>query len=221
MKLLFNAVFKFILGVLLVGLLIFIPAGTLDYYNGWLFVLLMFIPMLILGVVLFIASPQLLRERIDGKEKEKTQKGIIAFSGVAIFGGFVIAGIDFRFGWSQVPVWVTIIASCVFLLSYALYCEVMRENVYLSRTIKIQSNQKVIDCGLYGIVRHPMYSVTIFLFLMIPLILGSLYSFIIFLHYPIIIVVRIKNEEKILEEGLAGYKEYKKRVKYRLIPFIW
>lgn len=212
---------KFLCGVLLVGLLLFLPAGTLSYPGGWLFVGVLFIPMLILGVVLFARSPELLRRRLDNKEKEGTQRGVVALSGVVFTAGFVLAGLDFRFGWSQVPVAVVIAATVLFLVAYGLYAEVMRENVYLSRTVKVEEGQRVIDTGLYGIVRHPMYAVTVLLFLMIPLILGSWYSFAVFLAYPVLIAVRIGNEEKLLSAELAGYEEYKKKVKYRLIPFVW
>lgn len=221
MKLLLSALVKFLCGVLLVGLLLFLPAGTLSYPGGWLFVGVLFIPMLILGVVLFARSPELLRRRLDNKEKEGTQRGVVALSGVVFTAGFVLAGLDFRFGWSQVPVAVVIAATVLFLVAYGLYAEVMRENVYLSRTVKVEEGQRVIDTGLYGIVRHPMYAVTVLLFLMIPLILGSWYSFAVFLAYPVLIAVRIGNEEKLLSAELAGYEEYKKKVKYRLIPFVW
>ena len=205
----------------MVGLLLFLPAGTVHYPNGWLFAGLLFIPMLILGTVLLIKAPDLLKKRLDTKEKETAQKGVLALSALLFLGGFIVAGLDFRFGWSRVPTWLVIAASVVLLIAYALYAEVMRENAYLSRTVKVQENQKVVDTGLYGIVRHPMYAVTVWLFLAIPLVLGSWWSFLCFLHYPIIIVIRILNEEKVLTEGLAGYGEYKKKVKYRLIPFIW
>ena len=221
MKLLMNAIVKFICGILMVGLLIFLPAGTLDYPNGWLFAALLFVPMLILGAVLFIKSPDLLKRRLDSKEKEQTQRGVVVLSGLMFLGGFIVAGLDFRFGWSSVPTWLVIAASAILLISYALYAEVMRENAYLSRTVKVEKDQKVIDTGLYGIVRHPMYAVTLWLFLAIPIVLGSRYSLICFAHYPIVIIVRILNEEKVLERELDGYSDYKKKVKYRLIPFIW
>lgn len=221
MKLLMNAIVKFICGILMVGLLIFLPAGTLDYPNGWLFAALLFVPMLIIGAVLFIKSPDLLKRRLDSKEKEQTQRGVVALSGLMFLGGFIVAGLDFRFGWSSVPTWLVIAASVILLISYALYAEVMRENAYLSRTVKVEKDQKVIDTGLYGIVRHPMYAVTLWLFLAIPIVLGSWYSLICFAHYPIVIIVRILNEEKVLERELDGYSDYKKKVKYRLIPFIW
>ena len=221
MKLLMNAIVKFICGILMVGLLIFLPAGTLDYPNGWLFAALLFVPMLILGAVLFIKSPDLLKRRLDSKEKEQTQRGVVALSGLMFLGGFIVAGLDFRFGWSSVPTWLVIAASAILLISYALYGEVMRENAYLSRTVKVEKDQKVIDTGLYGIVRHPMYAVTLWLFLEIPIVLGSWYSLICFAHYPIVIIVRILNEEKVFERELDGYSDYKKKVKYRLVPFIW
>lgn len=221
MKLLLSALVKFLCGVLLVGLLLFLPAGTLSYTGGWLFVGVLFIPMLILGVVLFVRSPELLRRRLDNKEKEGIQRGVVALSGVVFTAGFVLAGLDFRFDWSQVPVAVVIAATVLFLVAYGLYAEVMRENAYLSRTVKVEEGQRVIDTGLYGIVRHPMYAVTVLLFLMIPLILGSWYSFAVFFAYPVLIAVRIGNEEKLLSAELAGYEEYKKKVKYRLIPFVW
>jgi protein-S-isoprenylcysteine O-methyltransferase Ste14 len=209
------------MGLLLVGAMLFWPAGGFDYVNGWLFCGLLFVPMLILGVVLLIKSPDLLRKRLDSRESEKTQKGVIAWSGLLFFVGFVLAGLDHRFGWSSVPAWVVAAASVVLLISYALYAEVMRENAYLSRKIEIQEGQQVVDTGLYGIVRHPMYAVTLWLFLSIPLVLGSWYSLICFAFYPAAIVVRILNEERVLVAGLEGYAEYRKRVKYRLIPFIW
>ncbi len=221
MKLAFSALMKFAIGLLLVGALLFLPAGTFFYGNAWLFIGLLFVPMLILGTVLLIKSPELLEKRVSAKEKENTQKSVVALSGLLFIAGFVVAGLDFRFGWSNVPVWVVIVSSIVLLVSYALYGEVMRENAYLSRTVEVQKDQKVIDCGLYGIVRHPMYAVTVWLFLAIPLVLGSWWSFLCFVPYIAVIAVRIRNEEKVLEEGLDGYREYKKRVKYRLFPFLW
>ena len=221
MKLFFNAITKFIMGFLMVGLLVFLPAGSFSYVYGWLFISLLFIPIFILGIILLLKSPDLLKKRLNGKEKENTQKGVVAFSALIFLAGFIISGLDFRFCWSYVPKIVTIIASVFFIASYILYAEVMRENVYLSRTIEVQENQKVIDTGLYGVVRHPMYMATIIMFLMIPLILGSWVAFIIFLAYPVVIAVRIKNEEKILSEQLDGYIQYKQKVKYRIIPFVW
>lgn len=221
MKLLINGLAKFICGLLMVGLLIFLPAGTLGYPYGWLFIGLLFVPMLLAGFVMFFKSPDFLSRRLDAKEKQGTQKGVIAFSGLMFIAGFVVAGLDFRFGWSQMPLPVTIMASVLFLAAYGLYAEVMRENAFLSRTIKVEEGQKVVDTGLYGIVRHPMYMATILLFLMIPLVLGSWYALIAFVFYPAIIIVRIKDEEDLLTRELSGYAEYKLKVKYRIIPFIW
>ena len=221
MKLLISALTKFLMGLLLVGAMLFWPAGGFDYLNGWLFCGLLFVSMMILGAVLFVKSPDLLRKRLDGREKEKTQKGVIAWSGLFFFVGFVLAGLDHRFGWSFLPTWLVIVASVVLLISYALYAEVMRENAYLSRKIEVQEGQKVVDTGLYRIVRHPMYAVTLWLFLSIPVVLGSWYSLICFAFYPIAIVVRILNEEKVLTDELDGYADYKTRVRYRLIPWIW
>lgn len=221
MKLLLSALTKYIMGLLLVGALLFVPAGTLDFVNGWLFIVLLFVPMLILGAVLFIKSPELLKKRLDAKEKENTQKGVVALSALLFLAGFIVAGLDHRFGWTQVPRWCVLLSSVILLVSYALYAEVMRENAYLSRTIKVQEDQKVIDKGLYSIVRHPMYAVTIWLFLSIPVILGSWWALLCFLPYVAVIVIRITNEEKVLEAGLEGYSDYKKRVKYRIIPFVW
>lgn len=221
MKLIFNALTKYMFGLLLVGVLLFLPAGSFGYMNGWLFVGLLFLPMLLLGVVLLIRSPQLLEKRLNANETEKTQKRVVAVAGLLFVLGFVVAGLDFRFGWSRIPFWVVAAASVVMLVSYGLYAEVMRENAYLSRTIEVQDDQKIVDTGLYGIVRHPMYAVTVWLFLSIPVVLGSWWSFLCFLPYVAVIVVRIQNEEKVLETGLCGYSEYKKQVKYRLLPLIW
>lgn len=220
-KLFLSALTKFLCGLVLVGALLFLPAGSFAFTGGWIFIGLLFIPMLILGAVLLIKSPELLEKRLDAKEKENAQKGVVALSGLLFLAGFIIAGLDYRFGWSHVPTWLVIVASVILLASYALYAEVMRENAYLSRTIEVQEGQKVVSTGLYGIVRHPMYAVTVWLFLSIPLVLGSFFSLLCFLPYPIIMVVRISNEEKVLAEGLDGYADYKKKVKYRLIPFIW
>ena len=220
-KLLISALSKFIAGIVLMGLVLFLPAGTWNYSNAWLFLGLLFIPMLILGVVLFLKAPELLEKRLQSKEKESTQKGVVAVSGLMFIGSFVLAGLDFRFGWTNVPVWVVATAAIVLLASYGMYGEVMREHAYLSRTVEVQENQKVIDTGLYGIIRHPMYTATIFLFLAIPVVLGSWIAFAVMLLYPAAIIARIGNEEKVLEEGLQGYTEYKKKVKYRLVPFIW
>lgn len=221
MKLFFNAFIKFTLGLLLVTALLFLPAGSFFYFNGWLFIGLLFVPMLILGAVMLFKAPHLLQKRLNAKETEKTQKGVVALSGILFIGGFIVAGLDFRFDWSAVPLWAVIASSVALLVSYALYSEVMRENAYLSRTVEVQEDQIVIDTGLYGIVRHPMYAVTVWLFLSIPVVLGSWWSLLCFLPYVAVIAVRIRNEEKVLEEGLKGYSEYKKRVKYRLFPFIW
>lgn len=220
-KLLISAVTKFLAGLVLMGIVLFLPAGTFEYFNGWLFIGLLFIPMLFLGVALFFKAPTLLEKRLQSKEKENTQKGVVAASALMFIGAFVIAGLDYRFGWTRVPMWLVLVAAVILLAAYAMYAEVMRENAYLSRTVEVQENQKVIDTGLYGVIRHPMYTATIFLFLAIPLVLGSFISFGIMLLYPIVIVMRIGNEEKVLEEGLQGYKEYKKKVKYRLVPFVW
>ena len=220
-KLFIEAIFKFLLGVILVGLLIFIPAGTIDFFNGWLFMLILFIPMFIAGIIMLIKSPKLLKSRLDAKEKETEQRKVVALSASMFLLGFIVAGLDYRYNITKVPNIVVVIASIIFIMSYMIYAEVLRENAYLSRTIKVEKNQRVIDTRLYKIVRHPMYSATIFLFLSMPLILGSFVSFIIFLIYPFIIIKRIKNEEEILEKKLKGYKEYKNKVKYRLIPFIW
>ena len=217
----FHAIIKFISGVILIGMLIFLPAGTFDFPNGWLLVELLFIPMSLAGIVMMIKNPSLLQKRLNVKEKDKEQDAVVKLSGLMFLSGFIVAGLDFRFGWSELSKTVIICASALFIISYILYAEVLRENTYLSRIIEVQENQKVIDSGLYGIVRHPMYTATLILFLSMPLVLGSLYSFIIFLAYPFIIAKRIKNEEKLLENELEGYKEYKTKVKYRLIPFIW
>lgn len=221
MKLLIEALAKFTCGLLLVGLLIFLPAGTVNYLHGWLLIGLLFAPMLVAGLVMVRRSPEFLKRRLDAKEKQTVQKGVVAFSGLMFVAGFAVAGLDFRFGWSKMPIGVVITASVLFLIAYALYAEVMRENAYLSRTIRVEEGQTVVDAGLYGIVRHPMYGVTILLFLMIPLVLGSWYALIAFAFYPAIIIVRIKDEEKLLTKELSGYTEYKQKVKYRIIPFIW
>ena len=221
MKLLINALTKFILGLIVVGTLLFLPAWTLTYPNAWLFIALLFIPMLCMGALLFIKAPELLRKRLNNKEKEKTQQGVIALSGLMFPVGVVVCALDFRFKWSAVPLWAVVAASVLFLTGYAMYAEVMRENAYLSRTVEVQDGQKVIDTGLYGIVRHPMYLATLLMFVPLPLILGSLWGLIPFALYPAVTVIRILNEEKVLTEGLIGYAEYKKKVKFRLIPFVW
>ena len=221
MKLLFEALAKFACGLLMVGLLIFLPAGTLCYSYGWLLIGLLFGPMLIAGFVMLLKTPDFLAKRLDVKEKQSAQKGVVAASGLMFIVGFVVAGLDYRFGWSQMPMPVTIAASVLFLMAYALYAEVMRENAYLSRTIKVEEGQKVVDTGLYSIVRHPMYMATILLFLMVPVVLGSWYALIVFGFYPAIIIVRLQNEEDLLTRELPGYEAYKKKVKYRIIPFVW
>ena len=221
MKLLISGLTKFTCGLLLVGLLIFLPAGTLRYHNGWLLIGLLFVPMLIAGLVMFFKSPEFLAKRLDAKEKQAAQKGVLALSGLMFIGGFVVAGLDFRFGWSRVSTPVVTVASVLFLVAYALYAEVMRENAYLSRTVRVEEGQTVVDTGLYGIVRHPMYMATTLLFFMIPIVLGSWYALIIFAVYPAIIIVRLKDEEDLLTRELPGYAEYKQKVKYRLIPFVW
>ena len=221
MKLLKGAIIKFILGLLIIGMLLFIPAKSLKYWNVWLLMGLLFVPMFIVGIILLIKNPQLLEKRLNAKETEKDQKQVILFSAIMFISGFIIAGLNYKYNWNKLPNIVVIVSIILFILSYILYAEVLRENTYLSRTIEVQKDQKVIDTGLYGIVRHPMYSVTIILFLTMPLILNSIISFIIFLIYPIIIIKRINNEEKVLEKELKGYKEYKKKIKYKLIPFIW
>ena len=220
-KLFVGAILKFLLGVVLVGVLIFFPAGTLAFFNGWLLMGILFIPMFCAGIVMMFKNPELLKSRLDAKEKQKDQSMVVKLSGLMFLAGFIVAGLDFRFGWFTLPKGVAIGGAAVFLVAYILYAEVLRENTYLSRTIQVQENQKVIDTGLYGIVRHPMYSATLLLFLSMPIVLGSLYSFIIFLAYPFIIAKRIKGEEAFLEKELDGYREYKQKVKYRLIPFIW
>ena len=220
-KLFVQAITKFLLGVLLVGILLFLPAGTLAFPNGWLFMGILFIPMFCAGIMMMFKNPELLKKRLNAKEKEREQSIVVKLSGLMFIAGFVVVGLGVRYNWYTLPKGVSVIAAVVFLIAYLLYAEVLRENTYLSRTIEVQENQKVIDTGLYGIVRHPMYAVTLLLFLAMPLVLGSLYSFIIFLMYPFIIAKRIKNEEMVLEKELQGYREYKEKVKYRMIPFVW
>lgn len=220
-KLFLGAIVKFLLGVALVGTLIFLPAGTLNFLNGWLLMAILFVPMFVAGVVMMVKNPSLLASRLEAKEKQKAQDVVVKLSGLMFLGGFVVAGLDYRFAWLVLPQGVSIAAAVLFLCAYLLYAEVLRENTYLSRTIRVQEGQTVVDTGLYGIVRHPMYSATLLLFLSMPLVLGSLYAFLIFLAYPFIIAGRIKHEEAFLEEELAGYAAYKKKVKYRLIPLIW
>ena len=221
MKLLLKALFTLLFGFAFMGLLLFLPAGGFHYTYGWLFLGLLFAPMALLGLFLFIKSPDLLAKRLNAKEKEKTQQGVIAFSALMFPVGFLVSAFDFRFSWSSVPVWCVALSSVLFLVGYAMYAEVMRENVYLSRTVEVQENQKVIETGLYGIVRHPMYLATFLMFLPMPLILGSFWGLIPFAFYPVIIVIRILNEEQVLARELEGYTDYMKKVKYRLIPFIW
>lgn len=220
-KLLAQGLLKMLSGMLAMGLVLFLTAGSWRYFNGWLFCGLLFLPMLVLGVALFWKAPALLEKRLNTREKEKAQMGIVAVAGLLFMAAFAAAGLDFRFGWTHVPSWLVCLAAVIQLAAYGLYAEVLRENAYLSRTVEVQENQKVIDTGLYGIVRHPMYTATILLFLAMPLVLGSWLSFGLMLFYPVVIVFRIRNEEKVLEAGLEGYTEYKQRVHYRLIPFIW
>ena len=220
-RLMASAGIKFLMGLVLVGLLIFLPAGTMDYPNGWLFMAVLFVPMLIAGVVMALRSPELLKKRLNVKEKESEQKSVVVMSGIMFIAAFVVAGFNYRYSWIVMPSWVVWGAVVLFLLSYLMYAEVLRENAYLSRTIEVQEGQKVIDTGLYGIVRHPMYSATIMLFLSMPLVLGSLPSFVIMLAYIPLIAKRIKNEEQVLLDGLEGYAAYCARVRYRLLPFVW
>ena len=220
-KLLPQALAKFFLGVLLVGLLVFLPAGTLHYPQGWLFLGILFIPMFLAGLVMMAKNPALLKRRLDAKESHAEQDRMVKLSGLMFLAGFILAGLTFRFDWFVLPMDVSLGAAVVFLLAYGLYAEVLRENTWLSRTIQVQENQTVVDTGLYGIVRHPMYSATVLLFLAMPLILGSLYAFLIFLTYPLIIAKRIRSEEAFLEKELSGYRAYKQKVKWRMIPFIW
>ncbi len=221
MRLLISGLLKLIFGFVLIGAMLFLPAGTFDYLGAWLFIGVLFIPMIIMGGVLLFRSPDLLARRLDGKEKAKTQRGVVALSGLMFPIGFVLSALDFRFGWSELPTPMQIVAAVVFIFGYVLYAEVMRENAYLSRTVKVEAGQRLISTGLYGVVRHPMYFATLFMFLSIPFILGSFWGAIPFLLYPIIIVVRIIDEERLLSSELCGYEEYKVRVKYRLLPFIW
>ena len=220
-KLFLQAIMKFLLGVLLVGALIFWPAGTFRYFNGWLLMGILFVPMFVAGIVMMIKNPDLLKSRLNAKETQKDQSMVVKLSGLMFLAGFIVSGLGVRFGWYTLPDTVVWVGTALFLAAYALYAEVLRENTYLSRTIEVQEDQKVIDTGLYGIVRHPMYSATLLLFLSMPLVLGSVYAFIIFLAYPLIIVKRLKSEEAFLEKELKGYREYRQKVKYRLIPYIW
>ncbi len=220
-KLFIQAIVKFILGVVLVGVLIFLPAGSLLFFHGWLLMGILFVPMFLAGIVMLFKNPQLLQKRLNAKEKQRDQSLVVKLSGLMFLAGFIVAGLGYRFDWYTLPKGLVLCAAAVFLIAYLLYAEVLRENTYLSRTIEVQEHQKVIDTGLYGIVRHPMYSATLLLFLSMPLVLGSVYSFVIFLVYPFLIAKRIKGEEELLERELAGYREYKQKVRYRLIPFIW
>ena len=220
-SLFFRAIGKLLMGLALLALLLFLPAWTLYYPQAWLFLGILFIPMILVGIVLFVKSPDLLEKRLDAKEEESEQRSVVALSGLMFLAAFILAGLSFRFGWLMLPFPVSIAAAVVFLAGYVMYAEVLRENTYLSRTIEVQEDQKVIDTGLYGVVRHPMYLATVILFLAMPLILGSVISFLIMLVYLPIIAKRIRNEELVLEEGLPGYREYKEKVKYRLIPFLW
>lgn len=216
-----QAVLKFVLGLVLVNILIFFPTGTFYYWHAWLFIGILFIPMFFAGIVMMFKNPELLKKRLNAKEQQTEQDLVVKLSGLMFVLGFVIAGLNFRFKWITLPEWVSWLATVIFLFSYLLYAEVLRENTYLSRTVEIQQDQKVIGTGLYGIVRHPMYSATIIMFLSMPLVLGSILSFIIFLGYPLIVAKRIRNEEILLEKELEGYIEYKKKVRYRIIPFVW
>ena len=221
MKLLINGLLKYFCGLVLVGLLIFLPAGSLRFSWGWLLMGLLFGPMLAAGLVMFFKSPEMLSKRLDAKEKQRTQKGVLGFSGLMFIGVFVVAGLDFRFGWSRMPLAVTVTASVLFLLAYGLYAQVLRENAWLSRTVRVEEGQQVVDTGLYGLVRHPMYMATLLLFGMMPLVLGSWYALIPFAAYPAIIVARLKDEEALLSRELPGYEAYQRKVRFRLIPFIW
>ena len=220
-KLLLQGLGKYVLGLLLTGLLIFLPAGSLRFWNGGLLMAVLFIPMLLVGLALFVKAPELLRRRLNAKEREREQKGVLAWSGLLFVGAFVIAGLGYRFGWFMLPRWACLIFAGVFLLGYALYAEVLRENEYLSRTVEVQAGQRVVESGLYGVVRHPMYLATLLLFLSMPLILGSVYAFALLLGYLPLIAARIRGEEALLERELKGYRAYKQKVRYRLIPGIW
>lgn len=221
MKLFAEAMLKFIAGVVLVGVMIFLPAGSIRFLRGWLLMGILFIPMFVAGIVIMIKVPELLKKRLDAKEKRSKQDMIVKLSGLMFIAGFVLSGLGYRFNWYMLPRWASVAAAAVFLIAYALYAEVLRENAYLSRTIEVQKGQRVVDTGLYGIVRHPMYAATLMLFLSMPLVLGSVYAFIVFLAYPALIVGRLLNEEELLANELKGYREYRQKVKCRLIPFIW
>ena len=220
-KLFYQALMKFLSGVVILGLLIFLPAGSFHYWQGWLMMGVLFVPMFVAGLILMVKNPELLRKRLNAKEDEREQKAVVALSAVVFVVAFVVAGLNWRFQWLVLPVWVVWLAATLFLFGYILYVEVLRENTYLSRTVEVQENQKVIDTGLYGIVRHPMYMSTNILFLMMPLVLASPISFLVMLLYIPLIAKRIRNEEAVLEQGLKGYREYKQRVKYKVIPYIW
>lgn len=220
-QLIINALSKLIVGLGMIALLLFVPAGTWHYWHAWLLLALLFIPMICLGIGMLFFSPQLLSKRLNNKEKERTQKHVVVFSGLMFLGGFILCGLDHRFAWSQVPFWVVITASMLFLIGYVIYAEVLRENAYLSRTVEVQDNQRLIDTGLYSIVRHPMYTATLLMFLSMPLILGSWWALLLFACYPWLIIKRIQNEEQVLVSGLKGYANYKKQVRWRLIPWVW
>ena len=221
MKLLLNGIIKFILGVIIISLLLLLPAGTVKYFNAWLLMSLLFIPILIFGVYLYIKKPKLLERRLNNKEKEKTQKIVVLMSAIMLISGFIVCALDYKNNWTYIPNYIVIMASIVLLIGYYLYVKVMMQNEFLLRTIEVEKEQKLIDTGLYGLVRHPMYFSALLIFLSMPLILGSLYGFYIFLIFPIILLIRIKNEEQVLLKELKGYSKYKLKVKYKLIPFIW
>ena len=220
-KLLISGLAKLLSGLAMIAVMLFLPAGTWHYPYAWLFIGLLFVPMTIMGIWLFLRQPDLLAKRLNNKEKEQAQKGVVALSGLMFVGGFVLCGLDYRWGWTSMPLWLTIAASVIFVVGYALYTEVMRENAYLSRTVEVQKGQELIDTGLYGIVRHPMYTATILMFVSMPVVLGSLWALLVFGIYPVLMVMRIKNDEKVLAEGLKGYTEYQKRVRWRLLPGVW
>ena len=221
MRLFIKTLLAFLLGLLVIGMMLFLPAGTLAYRGAWLFIVLLFVPILVVGIVLFIKNPELLRKRLEMKEREKEQKSVVALSGLLLVGSFIVAGLDYRFGWSNIPNAVVAIASMVLLIGYALYAEVLRENTYLSRVVEIQEDQRVIDTGLYGIVRHPMYLAVTLLYLTIPLVLGSWWALLVISPCILLLAVRIKNEEQVLHQGLPGYTDYTKRVRYRMVPWVW
>lgn len=220
-KLFGQGIIKFVCGVVIIGILLFVPAGSFGFWQGWLLMGILFVPMFVAGLIMMKCSPDLLRKRLSAKEEQSEQKTVLLLSGFMFIAAFVVAGLNFRFGWLTLPNWIPILFAVVFLLAYALYAEVMRENAYLSRTVEVQENQQIVDTGLYGIVRHPMYMTTLLLFLSMPLVLGSVISFLIMLLYLPIITKRMRNEEQVLAEGLPGYAEYMKKIKYRVIPFIW